>query len=198
MAWIQPLTVSGLYAYDTTLKRNSFGQWCKILAPRTISKIAMNWTDASRLASSAKSLCSNRRTFDLGFSPFFITSNADCPQNLSLRMERVWKNPCGEQTKEMFGLAHPTTSHSTDGLGLSCSLPYFLSFQYPCTFSCLIKLRYFKNCSQGILLGDESNNSGNVFKLTPGVFIGSQPWPDDALDFWSVGRLVLDLLYFQE
>lgn len=58
MAWIQPSTMSRVYTYDTTLMKNSLWPQCEILAPRTTSKIAMNWTNAPKLASSARSLCS--------------------------------------------------------------------------------------------------------------------------------------------
>lgn len=48
-----------------------------------------------------------------------------------------------------------------------------------------------------LYLENESNNSSNVFKLTPDVFIGSQPRPDKAFDFQSVSKEILDLLNFQ-
>lgn len=44
MAWIQPSTESGVYAFDTAVMRNSLCPQCEIPAPRTTSKIEMNWT----------------------------------------------------------------------------------------------------------------------------------------------------------
>lgn len=51
MAWIQPSTESGVYAFDTAVMRNSLCPQCEIPAPRTTSKIEMNWTYASKSAS---------------------------------------------------------------------------------------------------------------------------------------------------
>lgn len=80
--------MSRVYTYDTTLIKNSLQPQCEILAPRTTSKIAMDWTFAPKLVSSARSLCSvsdYSRVFDLALGFFLITLNTY--QFVLLKME---------------------------------------------------------------------------------------------------------------
>ena len=70
MAWIQPSTMSGLYASDTTVTRNSHWPQCEMLASRTTSNTVRNWTNASKSASPPDSLLG----FNLDSQPLILHS----------------------------------------------------------------------------------------------------------------------------
>lgn len=139
MAWIQPSTMSRVYTYDTTLMKNSLRPQCEILAPRTTSKIAMNWTDAPKLASSARSLCSvsdysESLTLHWAFSSSLWMFISLCSWGWSGAQE----NPLNKHRKEIFKRAHPSSSHFL-GCPAFCSQSYYPSLYT--SYSCLVKLR---------------------------------------------------------
>lgn len=143
MAWIQPLTMSGIYAYDTTPMRNSLWPQCQILTPRTTSKIAMNWTNAANLASSARSLYS--------VSNYAESLTLDLVSSSSLQMPIVHKICAFENwvgTKESLQWTNwigvytcPPNHTQLPRLPWSFLLSSLLFFSVHTTFSCLIKLR---------------------------------------------------------
>ena len=83
MAWIQPSTESGVYAFDTAVMRNSLCPQCEIPAPRTTSKSRWIGLTPQNLLLHQVSCWSLTQTQSLwcAFSPFLITVNANHPQS---------------------------------------------------------------------------------------------------------------------